>query len=336
LLSRDFREHGCDVKRTLRELMRTEAYARTCELPKLDQLDPARVAQRLAEVEAELATLQKQLTEIDTASTAPREEFAKLQAEVKKDAKSVPAEQLVAASAAREAAIDAVRPLKTLVNAKAKSLAEARLADECLKRAPSEAVQAAERWAALCEFWNERGDIPRLRPLSPEAFADSILQAAGLVAASEAKARAKIKGSPPKELKDMPPEQLDAKEAVLIDQQTFEPLRTNFTQFIAFYSDGPGQDFSSTVNQALFFGNGGLIEGWLKPADQNLTARLVALNDSDALADELYLSVLTRRASDVERQNVAAFLKDRADDRAAAIQEMTWGLMSSSEFRFNH
>lgn len=336
LLTRDFREHRCDVKRTLRELMLTDAYARTCELPTLEQLDPALVAKRLHECEQELAALQTKMAETESAAVAPSEVFSKLQEALKKDATSVPSDQWTVAVTARDEALDSVRSIKTLTNAKAKSVVEARLADECLKLAKSDAVQAARQWTALVEFWNERGDIPRLRPLPPESFTDSILQAAGIVATAEAKARAKIKASPPKEMKEASADEQGTIEEILVDKQTFEPLRTNFTQFIALYAEAPGQDFSSTVNQALFFGNGGLVEGWLKPDGQNLTARLVGLSDVDQLADELYLSVLTRHPSDLERETVSAFLKDRPQDRAAAIQEMTWGLMSSSEFRFNH
>jgi hypothetical protein len=50
----------------------------------------------------------------------------------------------------------------------------------------------------------------------------------------------------------------------------------------------------------------------------------------------MYLSVLTRKPSDAERQDVAAYLQDLKQNRAAAVQELVWALMSSSEFRFNH
>ncbi|TXT25486.1 MAG: hypothetical protein FD138_2946, partial [Planctomycetota bacterium] len=106
LLTRDFREHGCDVKRTLRELMRTEAYARTCELPTLEQLDPALVTKRLQDCEQELATLKAQLAEAEAALVPPREVFAKLQEALKKDATSVPADQWNVAVTARDEALD--------------------------------------------------------------------------------------------------------------------------------------------------------------------------------------------------------------------------------------
>ena len=39
------------------------------------------------------------------------------------------------------------------------------------------------------------------------------------------------------------------------------------------YGGAAGQDFQATVNQALFFGNGSTVDGWLKPAGENLACR---------------------------------------------------------------
>src|SRR5436189_144759 len=64
--------------------------------------------------------------------------------------------------------------------------------------------------------------------------------------------------------------------------------------------------------------------------------RLTKMTDVAALADEMYLSVLTRYPDATEKADVAAYLKDRTADRPAALQEMVWGLLSSTEFRFNH
>jgi hypothetical protein len=91
----------------------------------------------------------------------------------------------------------------------------------------------------------------------------------------------------------------------------------------------------ANLNQALFFGNAGVVEGLLKPAPGNLTDRLTKMSDSQAVADELYLAVFGRRPMKSDEAAVAEFLKDR-QDRAASIQELTWSLMSSNEFRFNH
>lgn len=311
LLEQDFREHDCDMKRILRELMLTEAYGRSCELPTMAQLDKSAIARRLQTCERDLAELQKQQAAAEKKADAAKDEAAQL------------------------AAAAEVRRLKTLANAKSKSLEEARLAAECLQLTTQDAKSAEQKWTALVDFWSERADVPRLRGLPPEAFADSLMQAAGIVATVEAKARAQIKKSPPKEMKEATGEERTAIEAILVDKQTFEPLRSNFTQFVNLYAEAPGQDFGATVNQALFFGNGGVVENWLKPDGNNLTSRLIALTAPDKLADEMYLSVLTRPATANERKEVAAYLEDRTD-REAAVREMVWALMSSSEFRFNH
>jgi hypothetical protein len=68
-----------------------------------------------------------------------------------------------------------------------------------------------------------------------------------------------------------------------------------------------------------------------------LTERLGKMTDEKKLVEELYLSVLTRRPTDGEVADVAAYLKQRPKEkRMAAIQEIVWALLTSAEFRFNH
>ena len=54
----------------------------------------------------------------------------------------------------------------------------------------------------------------------------------------------------------------------------------------------------------------------------NLTARLAAAANNDALADELYLSVFTRLPTPEERKETADFLATRQADRPRACK--TW------------
>ena len=82
--------------------------------------------------------------------------------------------------------------------------------------------------------------------------------------------------------------------------------------------------------------NGALLRSWLAPRAGNLMDRLGKLQDAGAVADELYLSVLTRPPTADEKKEVADYLKKRNNDRAAALQEYTWALLTSAEFRFNH
>jgi hypothetical protein len=56
----------------------------------------------------------------------------------------------------------------------------------------------------------------------------------------------------------------------------------------------------------------------------------------DGLADELYLGVLGRFPEAAERKDVGSFLARRAKDREAALGELAWALLASTEFRMNH
>ena len=51
------------------------------------------------------------------------------------------------------------------------------------------------------------------------------------------------------------------------------------------------------------------------------------ISDTAALADELYLSVLSRRADDAERALVTEYLAAPGVDRTAAVQELIWSLL---------
>jgi hypothetical protein len=98
----------------------------------------------------------------------------------------------------------------------------------------------------------------------------------------------------------------------------------------------PNPGFQATLDQTLFVSNGSLLRQWLAPRKANLTDRLAKAKGDAALADELFISVLTRRPSADEIRLVSDYMKGRDKDRPAAIQEMAWALLASAEFRFNH
>jgi len=84
----------------------------------------------------------------------------------------------------------------------------------------------------------------------------------------------------------------------------------------------------------------------LSPAPGWLIGRSNALADPSAVAEELYLSVHSRRPTAEERAEVASYLASRTTNLAktqnlgqehlAALRELAWGLLASTEFRFNH
>jgi hypothetical protein len=154
-----------------------------------------------------------------------------------------------------------------------------------------------------------------LKPLSPEQLAWSLLQATGQTGAQRL-ALGKA-----------------ATEAAL-----FARLSPSAAAVVNVFASpaGAAESFDARVEQALFVANGGVVRAWLAPSANTLTSRLNALADSGKVAEELYLSVLTRLPDAEERKEVADFLAARPGDRAAAVQDLAWALVSSTEFRFNH
>jgi len=75
---------------------------------------------------------------------------------------------------------------------------------------------------------------------------------------------------------------------------------------------------------------------WIKPAGENLAARLLRHDDPAALAGELYLAVLSRPPSEEEQTAVGDYLASRANQREAAVTNLIWSLIASNEFCVNH
>lgn len=157
-----------------------------------------------------------------------------------------------------------------------------------------------------------------LRPLSPEQLAWAMLQATGVT---------------------------DAERQALGDKATDDAVAAKFAgienQFINLFGSEPGDskpEFDITVDQALFLSNDPTVVGWLAPRPGNLTDRLSKqpADNPQAVADELYLSVLTRLPTTDESNETRDYLAPRTADRPAALQELVWALVTSAEFRFNH
>jgi hypothetical protein len=192
-------------------------------------------------------------------------------------------------------------------------------------------VKAFLRELALSKTYQRSSELPHgvkeaapdsfavatLKPLSPEQLAWGLMQATGLTDVYRARLGKQ-----------------------LTEPALYGALAGNVAPFVAVFGGPAGQaeggSFQATLEQTLFLTNGPLLRGWLAPQAGNLTARLAALKDADAVAEEMYLSVLTRRPGPDERREVADYLRRRSADRAAALREMTWALLASAEFRFNH
>lgn len=264
------------------------------------QQQQAAVAQASASSEAETAAQRKTLQEAEAALAAAQQERQQAEQQLTQLRQKV-AEQTEAFKVAQQ------------------RLSEATAA-------------AADTLAELENRWIRQHALAPLKPLTPEQLAWSMLQATGVLA-NQIPA---IEG------------ELKKKDAALADKpdlwnrEVEKALEAKFAgvvaEFVRLYGSGPGQPpqtFFATVDQALYLANGATLRSWLAPQGNNLTARLMSIDDPGKLAEELYLSVLTRMPDESERQWVAQTLAGHPDKKAQVVQELAWALITSAEFRFS-
>lgn len=220
--------------------------------------------------------------------------------------------------------------------------------------------KAASVWQMIVDQWTIQGQLAPLKPLTPEQLTLSAMKSTGILSRNlkeastqaqaihvKALARAHATGkSADKKTDDKGEKNADkpdtesvidaaASLASLEQLKLIDSLRNRLDQFAALYGGLPGEDFQATVNQALFIGNGNVVDEWLKPGQNNFTDELVKL-DNHAVADKLFLSILSRLPNESEKQDVAQALSAEGVNRQQTIIQWQWALLSSSEFRFNH
>ena len=117
---------------------------------------------------------------------------------------------------------------------------------------------------------------------------------------------------------------------------SFEEVRALFMLTYAEPAGTPEVDFIPGLNKALFLMNDRLIQDWLKPQKGNLVERLTKLKTPEAIAEEMYMSMLARFPEKDETATVADYLKQNDKRRTAAVGDLAWGLLTSTEFRLNH
>ena len=109
--------------------------------------------------------------------------------------------------------------------------------------------------------------------------------------------------------------------------------------FVGVYGNPPGEPevvFNPAMGHALFLMNEPLILGWLESHPGNLLQRITQHQEPGPIADELYLSVLSRRPTKQEIQETAEYLQRFPTQRTRALRNLAWALLASAEFRSNH
>lgn len=113
-------------------------------------------------------------------------------------------------------------------------------------------------------------------------------------------------------------------------------LKAKFIKAFANPAREPEEEFNPSLRAALFVLNDPVVFDWLKPKNGNLMDRLLKMNGDMKMADELYLSVLTRLPTEEEKSVVIKHLAKHGDKRGAALGQLIWALLASTEFSVNH
>jgi hypothetical protein len=175
--------------------------------------------------------------------------------------------------------------------------------------------------------------VASLRGLTPEQLSWSILRATGRVEQHidliEAKRNASMV------------ESADTQSAWESYAEQLEPLERQSRTLVSVFAGLPGQpdgDFQPIVDQALHLLNSPTMLPLIRDEPSTLLTRLTAISETDLLAEELYLSVLSRHPNTEEIAQVNGLIDSRKppEERREPLTALIWGLLLSSEFRLNH
>jgi hypothetical protein len=109
-----------------------------------------------------------------------------------------------------------------------------------------------------------------------------------------------------------------------------------FLRYFGEPNDGQGR-FQGSLAEHLFLNNAPMIRQFAQPRKGNLADTLVVSKEPwDAKVDRLFLSVLCRTPTAVERERFVKHLSSDAKMTPQLVEEAVWVLLSCSEFRFNH
>ncbi|MEY4180122.1 MAG: hypothetical protein RLY70_3696 [Planctomycetota bacterium] len=103
-------------------------------------------------------------------------------------------------------------------------------------------------------------------------------------------------------------------------------------------TDGQGA-FQGSLSEHLFLHNGDGFRGLCHPRNGNLPEQLVKSEEGwEAKVERMFLSILSRPPTAVERQQFVQYLNPEPSDakvRSQRMEEAFWVLVTCSEFRFN-
>lgn len=199
----------------------------------------------------------------------------------------------------------------------------------------SKAYQRSSQWAD-----SSNGDAPPPssflvaieKRLSARQLADSVLIATG----EWERLNSESKKSEAATKADDTTQSAESTEENAEPPLTLDAVRTEFAVAFANAAREPEEEVSSTVKGALFWRNAMPVQQLLRRRPGNLVDRLASQMDNRKMAEELYLSILSRLPDAAESQLIVDFVDSYTDQRELAIRDAAWALLTSAEFYVNH
>lgn len=136
--------------------------------------------------------------------------------------------------------------------------------------------------------------------------------------------------------KPLSAEQLFASVTTATGTKPADTIKQKFVKAFANPPMEPEGEFAPSLRASLFLMNDAELLKLLDPQPENLLTRLKALDSPEAVADELYVSVLSRRPTADEIAEVTDQLKLAGDRKESVLKQLAWALLASSEFCLNH
>jgi hypothetical protein len=88
--------------------------------------------------------------------------------------------------------------------------------------------------------------------------------------------------------------------------------------------------------QALHLSNGNTLNTKLADPDNRIAQAIKQQQQDPQVVDALFLAALTRLPTPAERDELLSVIGEYGEDRATALQDAAWGILTSPEFTFNH
>lgn len=104
--------------------------------------------------------------------------------------------------------------------------------------------------------------------------------------------------------------------------------------FTATFPDVMTDNYNPSLQQALFYTNSPILNGLLKPAPGNMTAKLAVLPSPEARVQEAFHTVLGRSPDTTELQQCKSILTAQSPEKGS--RNLLWALLTCTEFQVNH